>query len=109
MLNTDTKDYHIAAGQRNTRMKKRGLAYLSRYMLPALLALILLIGCGPVNGANAQPGVTATHTVTAAHTPKLTPTPINLAASQCPADLQNIMTCYTPQVFSKASRARGNL
>lgn len=84
------------------RMRKRGLAYLARYMLPALLALILLIGCGPVNGANAQPGATATHIITAAHAPKLTPTPINLATSQCPADLQNITTCYTPQVFRAA-------
>ena len=86
--------------RRNTRMIRSGLTRFSHYTFPMLLALVLLMGCGPVSGANAQPGTTATHTATSIPSP--TSTAVNLDASPCPGDLKSIPTCYTPQVFRAA-------
>ena len=94
------KGDHTTTKQRNTRIIKHGLVHCSRCILPTLLAVILLIGCGPTIGANAQPGATATHK--AASNPSPTSTSVNLATSQCPAELKDITTCYTPQVFRAA-------
>jgi subtilase family serine protease len=94
------KGDHTTTEQRNTRMIRSGLTRFSHYTLPMLLALVLLMGCGPITGANAQPGATATPKATSVPSP--TATAVNLAASQCPADLKSIATCYTPQVFRAA-------
>ncbi len=98
MLSTGIKGDHTTEEQRTTRMKKQRLAQFSRYMLPALISFVLLIGCGPTTGATAERAVTATAT----HTTIPTPTAVNLATSRCPADLKKVMTCYTPQVFRVA-------
>ncbi len=100
MLNTGIKDDHTTVKSRNISIQKRRLAYFSRYILPVLLALVLLVGCGPTIGASAQPGATATPKATA--TPSPTATPVNLATSVCPDGLQVTPTCYTPQVFRAA-------
>ena len=93
------KGDHTIPGRQNTGILKRGLLHCSRCILPAMLAVILLIGCGPTIGANAQPGATATHTTS---NPSPTPTAASPATSLCPADFKNIPTCYTPQIFRMA-------
>ena len=98
MLSNEIKGDQTTVEQRNTRMKKQRLVHFSPYILPALLSFVLLISCGPTTGANAQPGATATHKAT----PSPTPTAVNLATSQCPADLKSATTCYTPPVFRAA-------
>ncbi len=92
------KGDHTTTEQRNTGILKRGSVHCLRCILPTLLAVILLIGCGPTIGANAQPGTTATHTATS----NPSPTAVNAATNQCPADFKDIPTCYTPQVFRMA-------
>ncbi len=98
MSSTGIKGDHAITEQRKKRMKNYSLLQVSRYILPALLSLVLLIGCSPASGANAQTGPTPTSI------PEATPTPtaLDLAASQCPADFKNAPTCYTPQVFRAA-------
>ena len=92
MSSTGIKGDHTTTEQRNNRMKKQRLVHFSWYILPLLLSIVLLIGCGPITGANAQPEVT----------PSPTPTAVNLATSKCPANLKDVTTCYTPQVFRAA-------
>lgn len=94
------KGDHTITGQRNARMVRSKLTRISHYTLPMLLALVLLMGCGPITGANAQPGTTVTPNATSNPSPQATTG--NLDASKCPADLKNIPTCYTPQVFQAA-------
>ena len=96
MSSTGIKGDHTTAEQWKHGMMKHRLLYFSRYILPTLLSLVLLIGCSPTIGANAQPKATATHKATP------TATSVNLDASQCPADLKSVATCYTPQVFRAA-------
>jgi len=94
------KGDHTITMQQNARMIRSGLTRFSHYTLPMLLALVLLMGCGPITGANAQPGTTVTPNATSNPSPQATAG--NLDASKCPADLKNIPTCYTPQVFQAA-------
>jgi subtilase family serine protease len=97
---TGIKGDHTTTEQRNTCIIRSGLNRLSHYTLPMLLALVLLMGCGPITGANAQPGTTAAPKATSIPSP--TSTAVNLDTSKCPADLRSIPTCYTPQVFRAA-------
>lgn len=98
MLNTGIKGDHTASRYESTSIYPHRAWHFARHLLPSFIALILLIGCGPSLGANAQPEATATHKPTA--TPS--PTSVNLAASLCPSYLQATSTCYTPQVFRAA-------